>query len=50
MLAIFDVDEEVLAQNGSFAGELGWVAESGIYLDDYCEVTEEQAASIMQSV
>lgn len=41
ILALLDVDEEQLKScESNFEDEMGWVAESGISIDDYIEIED----------
>lgn len=41
VVALLEVDENILAESGqSFSGEMGWVAQSGIQMLDYKEISE----------
>lgn len=41
ILALLCVDEEALEQTeGTFEEEMGWVAQSGISMEDYIEIYE----------
>ena len=42
ILAVLSIDEDTLEQTEStFEDEMGWVSESGISMEDYIEINED---------